>query len=241
MRFGFYVNPVARLRTESAAAAPEPSVVAALAESAGAQVILAGWVPGKGLLTERDLRLMREMVRGDLLLVVPAAAGLADGVARLGANGVVLVDAEWDGVTKASPVALEGDPAELASAVAAFTTAGLSVAALVNPEPTAAKVAAKCRLGAVAFNCREYAQAKTDPEAQEALDRIGEAALAADKFGLVAGVANGIDYRNVSLLASIRHLEEFYCGSAIVQRALLVGLDRAVAEMGAAVFRFRGG
>ena len=42
MRFGFYLNPIVRLRDRGMLGEPEPAVVAGLAAAAGAQYILAG-------------------------------------------------------------------------------------------------------------------------------------------------------------------------------------------------------
>ena len=42
---------------------------------------------------------------------------------------------------------------------------------------------------------------------------------------------HGLDYHNVSVIASIPGIEELNIGFSIISRAVFVGLDRAVREM----------
>ncbi len=58
-----------------------------------------------------------------------------------------------------------------------------------------------------------------------------DAAKAAAKLGLQVAAGHGLNYRNVLPVAAIREIEEFNIGHAIVARAVLVGMERAVREM----------
>jgi pyridoxine 5-phosphate synthase len=48
---------------------------------------------------------------------------------------------------------------------------------------------------------------------------------------------HGLDYRNVSRMVAIPEIEEMNIGHAIVARAALVGMERAVREMKALLAR----
>src|SRR5438445_592388 len=73
-----------------------------------------------------------------------------------------------------------------------------------------------------------------DPVAAAAvaeLGRIAEAAKAAHKLGMRVAAGHGLDYWNVQPIARIEEITELNIGYAIVCRAVLVGLERAVRDM----------
>jgi pyridoxine 5-phosphate synthase len=57
------------------------------------------------------------------------------------------------------------------------------------------------------------------------------AAKLANKLGLGVHAGHGVDYRNVLWLRKISEIEEFSIGHAVIARAVLTGLERAVQEM----------
>ena len=61
------------------------------------------------------------------------------------------------------------------------------------------------------------------------------AAAAGREIGLMVHAGHGLDYRNVAPLVARAEIEEFSIGHAIVGRAILVGIERAVREMKARV------
>ena len=63
------------------------------------------------------------------------------------------------------------------------------------------------------------------------LDKIIQAARAGSKLGLRVLAGHGLDYRNVRPVARLPEIVELNIGHAIVARATLVGMDRAVREM----------
>jgi len=60
---------------------------------------------------------------------------------------------------------------------------------------------------------------------------VVDAAKAAAKLGLAVAAGHGLHYRNVQPVVAISEIEELNIGHAIVARAVLVGMERAVREM----------
>ena len=60
------------------------------------------------------------------------------------------------------------------------------------------------------------------------------------ELGLHVAAGHGLDYGNVGEVAAIAEIEELNIGHAIVARAVLVGMERAVREMREAMARARG-
>jgi pyridoxine 5-phosphate synthase len=86
---------------------------------------------------------------------------------------------------------------------------------------------------AVEIHTGQYAQPRGD--ARSEFRRIQDGAALASKLGLAVGVGHGLDYANVRPLVPIPEIEEFSIGHSIMARAILVGMERAVAEMKALV------
>jgi pyridoxine 5-phosphate synthase len=64
------------------------------------------------------------------------------------------------------------------------------------------------------------------------LRRQGRAAAHAHALGMQVNAGHGLHYTNVrEYIEDVPHLHTLNIGHAIVARALLVGIDRAVAEM----------
>jgi len=231
MRIGYYINPIARLREGHTSGIPDPAVAAALAESAGVQIVLAGWAQSSGLLTERDILMTRELVRGDLIVVAPLKEELVDTVLKFHPDGVVLVDGSWDGARPARPILVEADSDRIGATGSAYRSAGIPAALMIEPNAQAVKTMARLNISGVVLDCSTYAAARNEKDAGAALDRISDAALAAGKFGLMAAAAHGLTAQNFSPVATIRYIEEIYFGQWISSRALFVGLDRACREV----------
>ena len=76
-----------------------------------------------------------------------------------------------------------------------------------------------------------YADAETKAEQQHELERIRHAASFAAAQGLEVHAGHGLHYHNVKPIAAIPQLAELNIGHAIVARAVLEGLDKAVRDM----------
>ncbi len=234
MRIGFYINPIARLREHHASGLPDPALAAALAESAGVQLILAGWTPNGGILNERDILLTRELVRGDLFIVTALREDAVDPVLKFHPDGVILVEAGWDGIRQGKSIPLETE-ADLVSQISAtFKAAAIPVAVMIEPNGQSVKTAARVGASGVVLDCSIYASARTEKDAEESIDRIANAAMAASKFGMVASVARGLTSANIGPVSRLSYVEELYFGQTVAARSMLVGLDTAVRELIAA-------
>jgi pyridoxine 5-phosphate synthase len=231
MRIGFYINPIARLRESHPSGLPDPALSAALAESAGAQVILAGWASSGGLLTERDILMTRELVRGDLIIIAPLKDELVDTALKFHPDGVILVDATWDGVRSARPILVEAEAERIFSVAGAYKSAGVPAGIFIEPNAQAVKSAARQNVVSVTLDCSLYAASRSEKESGAALDRVSDAALASGKFGLMTAAGHGLTGANLTPIASVRYVEELYIGQWIAARGLIVGLDQAVREI----------
>src|SRR5262249_56649051 len=101
----------------------------------------------------------------------------------------------------------------------------------VDPARDQGRASHKCGANRVELHTGRYCQARRAEDRARELSRIVDAAKTASKLGMGVAAGHGLSYSNVQPIARIREIDELNIGHAIIARAVLVGLDRAVQQM----------
>lgn len=225
------LDPVTVLREARGAKDPDPAQVVVLAELAGVDGIAMQLRRDRKLMRERDMYLLKELVKTRMSIEIPPVEALIEKVLEVRPNTVTFVADHADPGAPVSGIDFANSPVDFSDIASQFTGAGIRVCFFIEPEIHSVKGAAKAGAGGVLINCREYSDARTLEQAQEALDRIDQVAGSAAKSELTVRAGGGLDYRNVSALVELGFINEFVVGHAVAARALLVGYSAAVTEM----------
>jgi pyridoxine 5-phosphate synthase len=113
--------------------------------------------------------------------------------------------------------------------VQAVVRAGIRVSLFIDP--VAEQVAASAIPGVdmVELNTSAYAEGGGSAE----LERLGQAAHQAAALGLEVAAGHGLTHHNLpALVAAVPQIVEYNIGHAIIGRAVFVGLDQAVRDIG---------
>jgi len=122
----------------------------------------------------------------------------------------------------------------LTPTVKRLQNAGIRVSLFIEPEPT--QLAAARQLGAEMVELHTGAFANATGKARDReVERLITAAEHAQTLGIQVNAGHGINYTNIAQIRKIPHLAELNIGHSIVSRALFVGLEKATAEMLAAM------
>jgi len=124
----------------------------------------------------------------------------------------------------------------LAPHVAALAGAGIRTSVFIDTGLDEISAAREIGAYAVEINTGPYADAREGPERDRALEAVRRAAEHARRIGLEVHGGHSLDYRNVGPIAAIPEIEELSIGFAIVARAAIVGVERAVMDMLALFF-----
>ncbi len=237
MRLGVYINSALKLRDKGSPTHPDPVALSVMCELAGAEVILIGFSPERGLTSERDIRRIQETVNCDLYLVIPSRDDLIDLVARLNPNGVILVDSSWDGIAPPQPIQAAFEAEHVRNIGSLYSTSGIPAMALVDPQLPNLKALARASLNGVVLHTERYCNADSDEEAQSALEELDNAALAANKFGFPICYSGGLCYNNVGSISALPFGDEIFIGRRLINRALMVGINTAVRDIVQIIYR----
>lgn len=120
-------------------------------------------------------------------------------------------------------------------AVQQLTAAGIAVSLFLDPDSVQVRQAINLRVPIIELHTGDFCEAKSGPQRDDKLARLRAAAVQAHGLGLRVAAGHGIDYHNIHAIMGLPHVEELNIGHSIIARAIFVGLEAAVREMGALI------
>jgi pyridoxine 5-phosphate synthase len=230
IRLGVNIDHVATLREVRKAHEPDPVAAAVAAEMAGADQITVHLREDRRHIQNRDVRLIREVVKCGLNLEMAATSEMQEIALALRPDHVCIVPEKREEITTEGGLNLVDAPQSLGELVATIKDAGIQVTAFLDPDLRQIHEAARFRFDAVEMHTGAFSNAprhKVDDEVKN----LQEAANAIRHLGMSVHAGHGLDYHNVTRVLEIPYLEELNIGHAIIARAVFTGLDRAVRDM----------
>jgi pyridoxine 5-phosphate synthase len=225
------LDHVASLREARKQREPDPAQAAVLAEMAGVDGIAIQLRRDRKYIRERDLFILREVVKTKLTIELPPADEMIARAIEVKPALVTIVADHADSDSPVSGIDFQTAAVDYSDVTMRFKGAGIGVCFFVEPDTESIKGAVRAGADAVLISCGGFTYALTLDEAQRELDRIDTAAQAAVKAGLSVYAGRGISFRNVVALHELGLFHEYFVGHSIVSRAVLKGMEAAVAEM----------
>ena len=228
------VDHVATVRQARRGRRPDPVEWACRAERAGAHGITCHLRKDRRHIQDDDVRRLRAEVRTLLNLECSLDPEMIAIALESAAEAVCLVPENRQEITTEGGLDVERERGRIAEALPRLREKGALVSLFVDPQPAALELAAELGAPFVELHTGAYANASGAQRARE-LERLQDAAGRAHRLGLRVNAGHGLDYDNVVPVARLPHVEELNIGHAIVAQALLVGVERAIGEMLAAI------
>jgi pyridoxine 5-phosphate synthase len=232
LSLGVNIDHVATVRQARRTVEPDPIAAAVLAELGGADGITAHLREDRRHMQDRDIRLLREIVRTRLNLEMAATAEMVTIALAVKPDYVTLVPERREEVTTEGGLAVAGQESKLAPIVDQLQSSGIPVSLFIDPDPAQIEAAQAIQAQWIELHTGRYAEAKG---ALSELELLHTATDQARSLGLRVNAGHGLTYWNVRPIAQIPGMEELNIGHSIIARAVLVGLERAVREMKAAM------
>ncbi len=225
------IDHVATLRQARKHVYPDPVAAAVLAELAGAAGITVHLRGDRRHIQERDLRLLRETVQTKLNVEMATTPEMVRLALQFKPDIVTFVPERPDEVTTEGGLEVSFNREAVAKQVSLLKEADIAVSLFIDPDLDQIRAAHKVDADLVEINTAKYTEAKDPEDANKELEKILNSAKSAAKLGMGVAAGHGLNYTNVRPVAAIAEIEEFNIGHALIARAVLVGLDRAVREM----------
>jgi len=234
-RLGVNVTSVAAFREMGKYSTADPVTAAVFAEVGGADGIVCSLKEELRPFTERDVRLLKEMVKTHLNVQIPIVDKMITLVLSVTPDMVTLIPGKKPGSTEGGGLDVLGHADELTRVVEEIRSREIVVSLRIEPIIHQVKAAAKVGADYVEFHMGKYTAAEDLNEKADLLENISSVALAASKIGLGVSASGGLNYQNVMDISAIEPIEEINVGHAILCRALWLGMEAAVRDMVALV------
>lgn len=227
------IDHVATLRNARRETFPDPVHAAALCEAAGADGIVFHLREDRRHITDRDARLLKEVVRSKLDFELSTADEVVRICCELAPELATLVPERREEVTTEGGLDVIAHRERLRGVVARLFDAGVEeVALFVDPVLDQIDAAREVGANCIELHTGDFANARTQAEAERLAHELARAAERAHELGLIVHAGHGLDYLNYATFKRIvPHVHEVSIGFAVVARAVLVGLPEAVREM----------
>ncbi|NLS43996.1 pyridoxine 5'-phosphate synthase, partial [BEV proteobacterium] len=142
-----------------------------------------------------------------------------------------LVPEKRQEVTTEGGLDVAGQLPRMTLAVARLHEAGILVSLFIDPERVQIDAAVAVGAPYIEIHTSAYADAQDDTLRQQEWACIRDAAVYAASKGLKVNAGHGLTYHNVQAIAALPEIHELNIGHAIIGRAVMSGLEEAVAEM----------
>lgn len=249
-QLGINVDHVATLRQLRGTPYPDMVEAVRLAVAGGADQITIHLREDRRHIQDADVRaiaaVLGKTIPGRLNLEMAATEEMLRIARRTKPEWACLVPEKRQEVTTEGGLALEKQERRIRRTLDALKKAGIRVSLFVEPTVKAVRLSHAWGADAVELHTGKYClETQRRTPSQRGIDRqlrrIEDAARAGTSSGILVHAGHGFDYENVRPVAAWTTsdgsplIREYNIGHAVICRAAMVGLERAVREMKSAI------
>jgi len=227
---GVNIDHVATLREQRHTIYPEPIQAALLAEQSGADNITLHLREDRRHIQERDVRMLAGLINTRMNLEMAATAQMIEFACAIRPADCCLVPERRAELTTEGGLDVIAGGLALREHCLRLAGAGIRVSLFIDAERAQIEAAAASGAPAIELHTGVYADSSGAAQARE-LERLRDAARFAAARGLEVHAGHGMNYHNVTPIASIPEIVELNIGHAIVAQALFDGFSSAVRTM----------
>lgn len=231
MRLTLNVDHIATLRNARGEDQPDPVTTALIAEEAGVDGVVVHLREDRRHITERDVRLLRELVKTKLDLEMAANEEIIKIACDVGPELATLVPEKRQELTTEGGLNVIDNISLIKDTITELHNSDIDVSLFIEPELTQIDTAAEIDADIVEIHTGIFANAVSEEEQIDELERIRAAVIHAKKLGLGVNAGHGLNYQNIKIFSEVPDIDEVSIGHSIIARAVTVGIKEAVQEM----------
>lgn len=231
MRFALNIDHVATIRNARGEEQPDPVTIALIAEEAGVDGIVAHLREDRRHISERDVRLLRELIKTKLDLEMAATNEIIGIACDIGPELATIVPEKRQELTTEGGLNLIDNSRLYKNTIKKLHEAEIEVSLFIEPDMAAIDLAAEINADYIEIHTGVFANAVNEEDLFDELERIRSAVVHAKKLGLGINAGHGLNYQNIKIFREIPDIDEVSIGHSIIARAVNVGIVEAVREM----------
>lgn len=228
---GVNVDHIATLRQARGTTYPDPAHAASVAEHAGADGITIHLREDRRHIIDRDVYVMKETIQTRMNLEMAVTEEMLAIACEVEPEFVCLVPEKREELTTEGGLDVAGQLDKITDAVARLAEHDIKTSLFIDADKTQIDAALASKAPFIEIHTGQYAEAETEEEQLAELARLEEGIKYAHSIGLKVNAGHGLTYHNVKPIAAIEEIIELNIGHAIIARAAIDGLEKAVRDM----------
>jgi pyridoxine 5-phosphate synthase len=228
---GVNIDHIATLRNARGTDYPSPVHAADIAERAGADGITIHLREDRRHIMDKDVYILKETLNSRMNLEMAVTDEMLAIAAKVLPEFCCLVPEKREELTTEGGLDVVGNLAKITNACTQLREQGTLASLFIDADIAQIEAAHQAGAPYIEIHTGQYADAKTELQANQELSKLIEGIEYADRLGLKVNAGHGVHYHNVQPIAAIPQLVELNIGHAIIARAAFEGLGKAVADM----------
>lgn len=239
MRLCINIDHIATLRQARRESEPDPVTAAGICELAGAEGIVCHLREDRRHVNDRDLRILKEVVKTKLDLEMAATDEMIKIARLIKPEMATLVPEKREEITTEGGLNIAASKEKITGAVKSIKEAGVKVSVFIDPQPENVDLALEAGADMIEIHTGQYANAKEINDKILEAEKIRQIARMAKELGIGVNAGHGLNYLNIVPIAHIEDIDEVSIGHSIISRAVFTGLHKAVEDMLVIIRRVR--
>jgi len=228
---GVNVDHIATLREARGTNYPDPVYAASVAEHAGADGITVHLREDRRHIQDRDIHVLKQTLHTRMNLEMAVTDEMLAIACEVKPVFCCLVPEKREELTTEGGLDVAGNLDKITKAVAQLSAAGIETSLFIDADKNQIDAALASKAPYIEIHTGHYADAENEQDQKMELIRLIEGIQYAHANGLKVNAGHGLNYFNVKPIAAIEEIIELNIGHAIVARAVIDGLDKAVRDM----------
>jgi pyridoxine 5-phosphate synthase len=231
MKFSLNIDHVATIRNARGEEQPDPVTFALMAEQYGVDGIVVHLREDRRHITDRDVKLLRELITTKLDLEMAAVDEIINIACEIKPELATLVPEKRAELTTEGGLNVIDNEKRLKETILRLHEADVPVSLFIEPDINQIDASAEIDADVIEIHTGVFANADNEEDMFDELERIRMAARHAKKLGLGVNAGHGLNYINIKEFKVIEDIDEVSIGHAVIARAVFVGLEQAINDM----------
>ena len=232
IRLGVNIDHVATLRNARGGTHPEIIYAAKMAENAGADLITVHVREDRRHVNEDDLKSILDVINIPLNLEIAAKPEMIAIANKYKPHSVCFVPENRKEITTEGGLNVSKNFAKLKILLKDISDSDIKISFFIDPNKEQLISTRDLGVKIIELHTGAYAQAyarKIDIELE--LKKIKDAVYLANSFNIDCHLGHGLNFDNVSLIASIPNIKELNIGHFLIGDAIFNGLENSILKM----------
>ncbi len=231
IKLGINIDHIATLRNARGGKNPDPLRAALQCQKLGVDNITLHLREDRRHITDFDLKSVIENISIPINLEIASTNEMIEIASRHLPNSCCIVPEKRKEITTEGGLDIKENLVSLKKNVNILKKFGIKTSLFIDPNVCDLELVKDISPDSIEIHVGKYCDALNEKYQLEELSRIIETAKVAKNFGIDVHAGHGINFENVSKIASIEEITELNIGHFIISESIFLGLDNVIELM----------